>query len=130
MASAAVDRNRRKHAVYNVVFDAGAQVHGAIDNFILSPTIDWPNSKNDTLAQIMTSYHMSFIMHHDPNVAKSQNAPHWLSYLEGGVGGETDGESVGFSTLDVTYSSIELKRDPDEGVRCDFFAAQVAVVAK
>ncbi|KAK4905232.1 hypothetical protein LTR28_000795, partial [Elasticomyces elasticus] len=77
-----------------------------------------------TLAQIMSSYWISFVVTKDPNPLKAPNAPSWPSYMSGGKGTAADGESVGFNTLSVTYNSIVVRGDPDASAKCDFFSSQ------
>ena len=71
----------------------------------------------------MTSYWISFAVAGDPNVAKSQNAPYWPSYMSAGNGSAADGQSVGFEALSVTYTTISPMADPDASERCEFFGA-------
>lgn len=128
MASRAVDHNSNSSAVYKLTFDAGAQVHGATAAFIFSTDINWPSANNKTLAKIMTSYFVSFAVIHDPNPLRVADAPAWPSYISGGAGNSTDGESIGFSTLAVTYTSISTQPDPDANEKCEFFGNNGYVV--
>lgn len=129
MASNAVDRNTNRSAIFKLTFAAGSQLHGATVPFLVSSvTGDWPNANNQTLAEIMTSYWISFIVTHDPNVLKLSNAPYWPSYASGGNGTVANGESVGFDTLAITYTTIGPAKDPDASARCDFFNSKGFVV--
>ncbi|KAI6890585.1 hypothetical protein KC318_g1264 [Hortaea werneckii] len=120
MASNAVDRNDNSTAVFKLTFAAGSQLHGSTTPFLAAP-VGWPGATNQTLARIMTDYWISFAVTHDPNSGKSADAPYWPSYVANGDGTFANGESVGFSTLDVNAASIGVQEDPDASGRCEFF---------
>lgn len=122
MATNAVDRNTNSSAVFKLTFAAGAETHGATTPFLCSNITGWPGANNDTLAQIMSSYWISFAQTYDPNPARIADAPYWPSYVSNGEGSAAIGESVGFDTLAVTYTTIGPAPDPDASVKCDFFA--------
>ncbi|KAK4998932.1 hypothetical protein LTR66_001922 [Elasticomyces elasticus] len=124
MATAFTDQAYNASAVFKLTFAAGAQLHAATRPFLNSNTIGWPSANNQTLAQIMSSYWISFVVTKDPNPLKAPNAPSWPSYMSGGKGTAADGESVGFNTLSVTYNSIVVRGDPDASAKCDFFSSQ------
>lgn len=128
MASRAVDHNSNSSAVYKLTFDAGTQLHGATLPFIFNTDIDWAGVNNVTLARIMTSYFISFTITHDPNTLKIAEAPQFPSYISGGAGNASYGESVGFNTLAVTYASINTQQDPDAREHCEFFGNNGYVV--
>ncbi|KAK5694361.1 hypothetical protein LTR17_024880 [Elasticomyces elasticus] len=123
MATNAVDRNTNSSAVFKLTFAAGSQTHGATTNFLASNVTGFPSANNHTLAEIMSSYWISFAETYDPNPARSSNAPFWPSYMSNGTGVAAGGESVGFDTLAVTYTTIEPATDPDASAKCDFFYA-------
>ena len=121
MASNAVDRNSNSSAVFKLTFAAGTELHGATASFLASNVTGWPSANNQTLAEIMTSYWISFALTYDPNPARLSNAPYWPSYVSMGNGTVANGESVGFDTLAVTYTTIGPQPDPDASARCEFF---------
>ncbi|KAK5127226.1 hypothetical protein LTR85_008588 [Meristemomyces frigidus] len=120
MATNAVDRNTNTSAVFKLTFAAGSEVHGSTTPF-LAAGVGWPAANNHTLAEIMTSYWISFAVTQDPNPMRVANAPFWPSYVSGGEGTAAEGESVGFDTLAVTYTTISPQQDPDASARCDFW---------
>ncbi|KAG8165240.1 hypothetical protein KVR01_005515 [Diaporthe batatas] len=128
MASRAVDVSRNASAVFKLIFAAGTEIHGATGPFLQNADIEWAGANNRTLAEIMTAYWISFAVTHDPNPLRDARAPYWPSYVSGGSGTVAEGESVGFSTLAVTYASIGPQQDPDMGAKCDFFGSNGLVV--
>lgn len=120
MASSAVDQVSNSTAVFKLVFDAGSQLHGATKPFLASKTTGWPSANNQTLAAILSSYWISFITTMDPNPLRLADAPFWPSYVSGGAGTAAEGESVGFSVLDITYGGISTVSDPDAREQCEF----------
>ena len=124
MAHNAIDRNSNKSAVWKLFFNAGRKRHGATFEYLNSNYTGFPGASNQTLAQIMSSYWMSFIMTQDPNVMRVDGAPVWPSYASGGIGTLDTGEAVGFQTLEVMDQSIEAVVDPDASEKCDFFASR------
>ncbi|KAK1811512.1 hypothetical protein LTR12_014110 [Friedmanniomyces endolithicus] len=123
MATNAVDRNTNSSAVFKLTFAAGSELHGATSTFLASNVTGFPSANNATLAQIMASYWISFATTYDPNPARVASAPFWPSYVSNGAGSAAVGESVGFDTLAVTYTTIAPAADPDVGAKCDFFYA-------
>ncbi len=123
MATNAVDRNTNSSAVFKLTFAAGSELHGATSTFLASNITGFPSANNATLAQIMASYWISFATTYDPNPARVASAPFWPSYVSNGAGSAAVGESVGFDTLAVTYTTIAPAADPDVGAKCDFFYA-------
>lgn len=121
MATSAIDELGNSSAVFKLIFDAGSQTHGATASFLASNVIGWPNANNETLAEIMSSYWISFATTMDPNPLRSPDAPFWPSYVNGGNGTTEDGESVGFSVLEITYGGIATVDDLDSRVQCEFF---------
>ena len=128
MASSAVDLNRNASAVFKLTFAAGTQLHASTAPFLANQDIDWAGANNRTLAEIMTSYWISFAVTHDPNPMRHADAPYWPSYISGGNGNLADGEGVGFTNLAVTYTTISAQTDPDAGAKCDFFGNNGLVV--
>jgi len=53
---------------------------------------------------------------------RAASAPYWPSYISNGNGTVANGESVGFDTLAVTYTTIGPAPDADVSAKCDFFA--------
>ena len=82
-----------------------------------------PAANNDTLAEVMSSYWISFAITGDPNPMKVPQAPFWESYMGDGPGSTSNGESIGFQTQYVTYTSIKPRVDPDANEGCEFFGA-------
>ena len=123
MAFNAVERNSNRSAVWKLIFDAGSELHGATTPFLAANTTNYPGANNQTLAHIMTSYWVSFAVTGDPNPMKTPDAPYWPAYMSDGQGSVANGESVGFDTLDVTYTTIKPIADPDASEKCEFFGA-------
>ena len=123
MASNAVDRNSNRSAVWKLVFYAGSELHGATTDFLASKGIGFPNANNHTLAEIMSSYWISFAVSGDPNPMRVSGAPYWESYMSEGPGTVSNGESVGFQVNFVTYTNIQSRFDPDVNEKCEFFGA-------
>lgn len=119
-----VDRNYNSSAVFKLIFSAGSQVHGATAPFLTSASTNFTAANNQTIADIMSAYWISFAVTGDPNPLRSKHAPFWPSYSSGGAGNISDGESVGFDTLSVTYTTVVVDKDPDAGAECDFFSSQ------
>ena len=124
MATAMSDQSYNSSAVFKMVFAAGSELHGATSDFLASNTTGWPKANNHTIAEIISSYWISFAVTQDPNPLRSANAPLWPSYISNGAGSSAAGEGVGFDTLSVTYASIVPAPDPDAGAQCDFFSSQ------
>lgn len=124
MASGAVDTHPNASTVWKLVFDAGSQVHGATVPFLADAEIGFPNANNATLATIMSSYWISFALTADPNPRRASVAPFWPSYVSGGDGTAAEGESVGFTVQNITYTTILPTDDPDARVQCEFFSAK------
>ena len=119
----AVERNSDRSAVWKLIFYAGSELHGATGAFLASDDISYPDANNHTLAEIMTSYWISFAVTGDPNPMKVSAAPSWPGYMSGGTGTAANGRSVGFDVLDVTYTNIKTRSDPDVSEKCEFFGA-------
>lgn len=128
MAFNAVDRNTNRSAVFKLTFAAGSELHGATSPFLASNETGFPGANNHTLAEIMSSYWISFAVTGDPNPLRNSNATYWPSYTANGTGNAANGESVGFETLAVTYTTVEPAPDPDARVQCEFFGAHGYVV--
>jgi carboxylesterase type B len=124
MATAMVDYSYNSSTIYKLVFAAGSQLHGATAAFLTSNTTDFPQANNQTIAKIMSDYWISFALTGDPNTLRAPNAPIWPSYMSGGDGTIASGEGVGFSSLSITYSSINTVKDPDASAQCDFFSSR------
>ncbi len=123
MAFNGVERNSNSSAVFKLTFAAGSELHGATTPFLASNEVGFPDANNHTLAEIMASYWISFAVTGDPNPMRRGNAPYWPSYASAGAGGVASGESVGFETLAVTYTTIGPAADPDANEKCEFFGA-------
>lgn len=121
MATSAIDELGNSSSVFKLRFDAGSQLHGATQSFLCSNVTGWPNANNETLAEIMSSYWISFATTMDPNPLRLSTAPFWPSYVSGGNGTTANGEAVGFSVLDITYGGITSVDDLDSTVQCEFF---------
>lgn len=117
-----MDHVSNSSAVFKLIFDAGSEVHAATLPFLSSNITGWPSANNKTLAAILSSYWISFATTLDPNPLRIAEAPFWPSYVSGGSGSATEGESVGFEALDITYGGIEVSKDPDAREQCEFFS--------
>jgi hypothetical protein len=124
MATAAIDRNKNSSAVFKMIFRIGMGLHGSSIPYLFANTTNYAPGKNQTIAEILTSYYVSFAATRDPNPLRKPNAVFWPSYLGNVEGSSTDGESVGFTVLDISDSSITLCIDPDVSAQCDFFSAR------
>jgi carboxylesterase type B len=125
----AVERNTNRSAVWKLVFKAGTQLHGATGAFLASNTTSFPGANNQTLAEWMSSYWISFAVTGDPNPMRTSDAPYWQGYMSGGDGSVANGESVGFSIQSVTYTTVGPAPDPDVSEKCEFFGAHVSTTA-
>lgn len=123
MAFNGVDRNSNRSAVFKLTFAAGTQLHGSTTPFLASNETGFPGANNHTLAEIMSSYWISFAVTGDPNPLRISEAPFWESYTAGGDGSMAEGESVGFTVNKVTYTTIGPGPDPDVGAKCGFFGS-------
>lgn len=124
MATAMTDYSYNESAVFKLTFAAGSQLHGATGAFLASNTTGWPRASNHSLAEIMSSYWISFAVTQDPNPLRVPEAPMWPSYMSGGNGTVANGESVGFDVLGITVASIGANPDPDASAQCDFFGSR------
>lgn len=129
MATGAVDNNSNGSAVFKMVFFAGSELHGASGAFLFSNVTGYPAANNLTIAEILTSYYVSFAVTLDPNTLKSANAPLWPPYISGGAGNSANGENVGFTVQEFTYKTIGPVPDPDAAPQCDFFSSRGLAVA-
>jgi len=123
MAFNAVERNSNSSAVFKLTFAAGTELHGSTSPFLANADINWAGANNMTLAEIMTSYWISFAVTGDPNPLRTSNAAYWPSYTSAGAGVVANGESIGFETLAVTYTTISPAADPQADEKCEFFGA-------
>lgn len=124
MATAMSDQSDNSSAVFKLIFAAGSEVHGATAAFLASNVTGWPAANNHTIAEILSSYWISFAVTHDPNPLRVSDAPFWPSYISGGHGSVANGESVGFDVLDITYTTVSVRTDPDTSPQCDFFSSK------
>ena len=118
------DYSYNESAVFKLTFAAGSQLHGATASFLISNVTGYSWAPNETLAEILSSYWISFAVTQDPNPLRASFAPWWPSYVSGGNGTTANGESVGFDVLEVTAASIGVNTDPDASARCDFFGSR------
>ncbi|OJD30820.1 alpha beta-hydrolase [Diplodia corticola] len=123
VATAFTDRAFNTSAVFKLIFAAGSQLHAATTPFLTSKSINFPDANNATLADIMSAYWISFATTHDPNPLRDPRAPFWPSYSSGGNGSAADGQSIGFSVLQINDKSIEVQGDPDNSAACSFFSS-------
>ncbi|KAH8804575.1 Alpha/Beta hydrolase protein [Xylogone sp. PMI_703] len=121
-AKAFTDLAQNSSAVFKLVFSAGNQLHGATSPFIFPSGRNWEGVNNQTIANIMTNYFISFVVAHDPNPLRWPEAPFWHSYLDAKAA-SVDGSGT-FNVMSVTYNSIGNTPDPDAGPRCDFLYGQ------
>lgn len=121
MAYNAIERNSNTSAVFKLTFAAGSELHGATSPFLASNETGFPSANNHTLAEIMSSYWISFAATHDPNPLRSADATFWPSYVSDGNGTVANGESAGFEVLAVTYTTVSPGPDPDANEKCEFF---------
>lgn len=107
--------------VYKLVFATGTELHGATSPFLFGD--NHAPSINSTLAAIMKSYFLNFVVDLDPNGSSNDTAslPEWPSYLP-------DGQAGGFQILQVNATEIGVRADADANARCDFFHGQPYVV--
>ena len=124
MATAMTDLSDNSSAVFKLVWAAGSELHGSTTVFLAANETGWPVANNHTIAEILSSYWISFAVTQDPNPLRASNAPFWPSYTSGGKGTVADGESVGFDVLDITYTTIGVEEDPDASPQCDFFSSR------
>ncbi|KAF2102205.1 alpha/beta-hydrolase [Rhizodiscina lignyota] len=103
---------------YKMIFDAGTEMHGATQPYLLAFGYGNVTGQNGTLAHIMKDYYVSFVTHLDPNVVSYSGTPKpaWPSYQSG------NGES--FEVMFVNYTMMGATEDFDEGPRCDFWHSE------
>ncbi|OCK73895.1 alpha/beta-hydrolase [Lepidopterella palustris CBS 459.81] len=130
MATAMTDRSPNRTSVFKLIAAIGTEIHGSLLPFMASTEPGFPTAPNSTLAQILTSYWISFAVTGDPNPLRKSDAPFWTSYFSGGdvaaVG--VEGEAEGFGVLSVNYTEIGTIQDVDASAQCDFFSGQGWVV--
>lgn len=102
---------------WKLIFDAGTETHGATGEFLYGLT-----SNNATLAAIMKDWFISFAVALDPNAHSYSGVkkPFWPDYNAGAYGNVTSS----FRAMDVNYTMMGVKPDPDASPRCDFFHGQ------
>jgi hypothetical protein len=118
------DLSDNSSAVFRMIWAAGSELRGSTTFFLAALETGWPAANNHTLAEISSSYWISFAVTHDPNPLRASNAPFWLSYSSGGNGTVANGESVGFGIPDITYATIGVEAGPDASMQCDFFSSK------
>jgi hypothetical protein len=124
MASAAVDRNANGSAVWKMVFTAGSELHGASSPFLFSATTNLSGANNQTIAEILSKYYLSFALTLNPNTLALPGSTFWPSYIADGAGNTANGQNVGFTVLGITYTTIAPAPDQDVSPQCDFFNGQ------
>ena len=106
-----------------MIFAAGIQIHGSLIPFaygtipsIVTTLAGAPN--NETLATYICGYYLSFVVYQDPSAHSfsSFQPPQWPQYHPVG--------SDDFKVLDVNYTMIGVRNDPDASSRCYFLQAQ------
>jgi len=101
--------------VYEMIFIAGTQIHGASAAFLNSPA---PQTQDPELAAKMQDYWISFVKTMDPNGGKNDSSgvqrQMWPRYT-GNCRNETS-----FSVLEVYGSDVGVKADEDTNSRYDF----------
>lgn len=107
-----------------MLFATGSRLHGAAAQYIYSNTTGLAAGLNATISKVLTSYFVSFVIHLDPNPLRLSTAPFWPPYRAGGHGTVVTGESVGFSILEITDTTIGVTADPDVNPECDFFSGR------
>ncbi|MCJ1476292.1 hypothetical protein MMC13_004958 [Lambiella insularis] len=107
--------------VYKLVFDAGNELHAALNPFVES-VYTLPTGNNATLASILRDYYVSFATALDPNANTYSGIarPAWPVYQQK--------TSSDFAVLNITYTTIGASPDPDASVQCDFLHGQSYVV--
>ena len=118
MAKAQTDFGYNSSATFKLRFNAGTQIHGATAPFLYSQDLSRPDANNQTIADIITSYWISFVLYNDPNPLRAPNAPFWPSYR-----GDPEGP-VAFNELAITYTDIFVETDLQNSPACDFFNAE------
>ena len=106
--------------VWKMRFNAGGKIHAATKAFLYELQSDGQGfTPNDTLADIMKDYFVSFAVSFDPNkkIATEIAKPVWPKY-----------ESGKSTILEVNATSIGTIRDPDQNTRCEFFRAHGDVI--
>ena len=125
MASAAIERNQNSSAVFKMFFYTGSKVHGASQPYLFSNSTSLAAGTNATIADILSSYYISFITTLDPNIRRHGDAIFWPSYESSGSNVlETSVREVGFTVLEFTDESVMTTVDTDVGARCDFWGTQ------
>ena len=112
MARAQTDYNYNSSAVFKRRFKGGSEIHDASSPFIYSNSLNRPLANNQTLADIMTWYWISFVIYNDPNVLRAANAPFWPSY--GGA------NITSLILLRLRIRDIFVEPDQQNSAACDF----------
>jgi len=107
-----------------MLFNAGSKVHGASAPYLSSNNTIFPAGTNATIADILSSYYISFITTLDPNVRRHPDAIFWPSYSSGTNMTVGSGQEVGFTVLEFTDDLVITTVDADAGGRCDFWGSQ------
>src|SRR5271168_4542807 len=105
-----------------MLFNAGSRVHGASAPFLFSNSTSLATGTNSTIADIISSYYISFITSLDPNIQRHQDAIFWPSYSSGQ--NLNTSQEVGFTVLEFTDNAVVTTHDADVGARCDFWGNQ------
>jgi hypothetical protein len=107
-----------------MLFNAGTRVHGASAPYLFSNVTSLPTGTNATIADIISSYYISFITTVDPNVQRHKDAIFWPSYSSGNGVNTSYAQEIGFVVLEFTDDSVVTTIDADVGARCDFWGNQ------
>jgi hypothetical protein len=75
MATAMSDLSDNSSAVFRMIWAAGSELRGSTTFFLAAIATGWPAANNHTLAEIFSSYWISFAVTHDPNPLRASNAP-------------------------------------------------------
>jgi hypothetical protein len=119
-----VDGLANSSAVFKLTFAAGSEHDGTTNPFVPSNVTNYPGTSSMTLAHIIISYWVGFVVNHDPSPSRVTGAPDWPSYISNAATITADGQSVGFTVQAVTNNSISPEYDPDTCPRCDFFGSR------
>jgi hypothetical protein len=107
-----------------MLFNAGSRVHDASAPYLFSNSTSLPTGTNATIADIISSYYISFIIALDPNMQRHKDAIFWPSYSSGQSVNTSSVQEVGFTVLEFTDDSVVTTFDADVGARCDFWGSQ------
>jgi len=110
-------------AVFKLINNIGTGLHGSVTGYIFSDVAgQFPGASNQTVASILSTWYLSFILTKDPNTLPNPGAPFWPSYFP-----NSNGE---FTIMLVNDTSIAATPDAqwDASYGCEFWGSYQNIV--